>query len=40
VIVDQADKIAFDSGSIVSSGLNPDGADAWLELHSRPTKTP
>ncbi len=40
VIVDRADKIAFDSGSIVSSGLNPEGADAWLELHTGPTKTP
>jgi cytochrome oxidase Cu insertion factor (SCO1/SenC/PrrC family) len=40
VIVDQADKIAFDSGSIVSSGLNPEGADAWRERHTGPTKTP
>jgi cytochrome oxidase Cu insertion factor (SCO1/SenC/PrrC family) len=40
VIVDRTSKVAFDSGSILSSGLNPEGAAAWLELHTRPTKTP
>jgi hypothetical protein len=39
VIVDRAGKVAFDSGSILSSGLNPTGAAAWLAMHTTPTKT-
>jgi hypothetical protein len=38
VIIDRSSKIAFDSGSILSSGLNPSGAAAWLEEHTTPTR--
>jgi hypothetical protein len=39
VIVDQANKIAFDSGSITVKGLDLGGATAWLQEHTSPTKT-
>jgi cytochrome oxidase Cu insertion factor (SCO1/SenC/PrrC family) len=39
VIIDKKSKVAFDSGSILFSGLNPAGAAAWLEKHTTPTKS-
>lgn len=38
VIVDQKRTVAFDSGSVLQSGLNPTGAAAWLEEHTSTTK--
>jgi hypothetical protein len=38
VIVDQKQKVAFDSGSVLQSGLNPKGAAVWLEEHPSTTK--
>jgi hypothetical protein len=40
VIVDQMSKIAFDSGSVLSSGLDTVGAAAWLQEHTCTTKAP
>jgi hypothetical protein len=36
VIVDRDGRIGFDSGSAMRSGLNPTGAEAWLEQHTTP----
>jgi hypothetical protein len=40
VIADQAGKVAFDSGTILNSGLDLAGAAAWLEEHTGPTRLP
>lgn len=39
VIVDQKQTVAFDSGSVLQSGLNPTGAATWLEEHALTTKS-
>lgn len=34
VIIDQSGRVAFDSGSVTNSGLSPEKAAEWLELHT------
>lgn len=34
VIIDERGLVAFDSGPVVQSGLDPEGAAAWLDSHA------